>query len=92
MTTSINDKAAAQAAIARDLIRQAERELRLLHRGEMLWSALADGRLTFAEFKDAQHNPLVELRLYSNNRRLVIVDNDDNDNVRDFFTGEEVWD
>jgi hypothetical protein len=84
--------AARNLADARARVEAAETERTRAHRDELLWLALADGRLDFAAFKAARANTLVRVVFGLHHRRLVIdvIDGDD-ETVRDFFTGEEVF-
>jgi len=79
-------------ADARARVAAAETERTRAHREELLWGALADGRLGWTEFLDARGNPLVRVVFGRHHRRLVVdvIDGED-ETVRDFFTGEEVF-
>jgi hypothetical protein len=84
--------AARNLADARARVAAAETERTRAHRDELLWLALADGRLDFAAFKAARANPLVRVVFGRHHRRLVVdvIDGED-ETVLDFFTGEEVF-
>ena len=84
--------AARNLADARARVRAAETERTRAHREELLWGALADGRLDFGDFTRARANPLVRVVFGRHHRRLVIdvIDGDD-ETVLDFFTGEVLF-
>ena len=92
MTAPANaaDLARSQLAAAAERVKAAESELALAHKGEMLLLGLADGRISFAEYREAKHNPDVRVVFGPHSRHLVREDEDEN--LFDFWSGQPFGD